>query len=206
MLVGIRKLAEIPFDFVRKRVSVVVEAEGSDIADHEGRVSPGARYLHAVCRRHRARCGRAGRASRRAARPGASRGYACWRSPHAPGPAGHPEQGVGARLDLRRLSHVSRSAEGRRRPTPFAASQAGRVGQGHHRRQQGGDATRRRARRHAGRPCAHRKRPATAEPTKRSGAPPSPPISSSKWIRTRRSGSSWRSRKWGTSSAFSATA
>ena len=30
-LSGVRKLAEIPFDFVRKRVSVVVDAEGTTI-------------------------------------------------------------------------------------------------------------------------------------------------------------------------------
>ncbi len=52
----VRKLAEIPFDFVRKRVSVVVDAEGTDVPHHQGRVSPRARDLHAICRRRVARC------------------------------------------------------------------------------------------------------------------------------------------------------
>ena len=47
-LSAVRKLAEIPFDFVRKRVSVVVETEGSDVPHHKGRISSGARHLHAI--------------------------------------------------------------------------------------------------------------------------------------------------------------
>ena len=42
-----RKLAEIPFDFVRKRVTVVVEASGGHPPHHQGRVPPRARDLHA---------------------------------------------------------------------------------------------------------------------------------------------------------------
>ena len=48
-LSAVRKLAEIPFDFVRKRVSVVVEHGRQDVPHHQGRVSHGARDLHAIC-------------------------------------------------------------------------------------------------------------------------------------------------------------
>ena len=49
---GVRKLAEIPFDFVRKRVTRRGRARRGRAADHQGRLPPRARGLHALGRRH----------------------------------------------------------------------------------------------------------------------------------------------------------
>ena len=43
---AVRKLGEIPFDFVRKRVSVVVETTAGAAPHHQGRVPPRPRRLH----------------------------------------------------------------------------------------------------------------------------------------------------------------
>ena len=168
------KLAEIPFDFVRKRVSVVVETDGRTLADHQGRVSPRAR----VCTRSAdGACARR-RGERRArgalSKPGARRAFACSRSPSRPL---EPQPAYGREverdLDLRRLPHVLRSAESGRGRRAFAnLARARRVRQDHHRRQQARHAARRRPGRLAGRSRAHRSATCNACRMKRCGAPP----------------------------------
>ena len=81
-LSAVRKLAEIPFDFVRKRVSVVVETEGTTSLITKGAFH----HVLEICTRSAdgaaARCRRRRRGSRSATRPGAPRGSGSWPSRH----------------------------------------------------------------------------------------------------------------------------
>ena len=93
-----QKLGEIPFDFVRKRVSVVVRDGRRRAPHHQGRVRAGARRLHAARRR---------RAARRARRGGAaSSATTAWSA-----------QGI-------RVLAVAHAAHRRRRPRTAATTSA----------------------------------------------------------------------------------
>ena len=120
-LSAVRKLAEIPFDFVRKRVSVVVDAEGQTSLITKGAFH----HVLEICTRSAdgvaARCRGEGAprgalpSLERTGDPGAGR-----RVTNGGAPA-HVRQGVGAGSHLRRLPHLFRPAEGRTWPTRFAA-------------------------------------------------------------------------------------
>ena len=138
---------EIPYDFVRKRLSVVVRCDGRCPAPHEGRRStPGARGLHAYCRTaRRSTTSRRGRRSRRVPawsedghpRPGRRHRDACRSRPRYT-----PRRRV--RPDARRLRRLHRSAQGGRAARALAdLARARRGGQDDHRRQPAGRAARR---------------------------------------------------------------
>ena len=205
-LSAVRKLAEIPFDFVRKRVSVVVNAAGRTSLITKGAFH----HVLEICTRSAdgVVLDAAAKAPPRGALPGverpgdprAGRGVTNGRAPAS------VQQGAGAGSHLRRLPHVLRPAEGgrgRRHPEP---GRARRLHQDHHGRLQARHATRRRARRPAGRSRAHRSGPSA--PVRRSA------VARGRIDGSLRGGGSesegadhpGASRRWGTSSAFSATA
>ena len=131
---GIRKIDEIPFDFSRRRMSVVVERRGRQAhSDLQGRGRGGLRRLHAVRDRRRDRAGST-RAisqtpSRRRSRSTPT-DSASSRSPTRRCRAAKAAYSIArrARPDAARLHRLSRSAERERARTAIAAlAQHGRA-------------------------------------------------------------------------------
>ena len=119
-LSAVRKLAEIPFDFVRKRVSVVVDTEGTTLLITKGAFH---RVLE-ICARSAdgVVLDDAGKdVWRSATRPGAPRGFGSWPWRHEPWTASPLTAGRWSGISPSSVS--SRSLTGRKRtwPMPFEA-------------------------------------------------------------------------------------